>query len=189
MRSGYPRVQVDGRQQRYRQLRSLTASCGVSQIEATNSFYSISIVPPRCPTLLIDDPGPLTEQLMTDDNLPFAVRLITNTDHESLDVVSQLKPSFTADVAETTALDLSWPAGVVSLSHVALSVPPDDPLYGRHPPEDSATLFLGQIDVLGERGILRISSDWLLRIRYNPLFAVVEQRMLEWVEEFSDTAN
>ena len=33
--------------------------------------------------------------------------------------------------------------GVFSLSHVALPFPPDDPLYGRTPPDEKGRLFLG----------------------------------------------
>ena len=80
-------------------------------------------------------------------------------------------------------MDAEWPRGVISLSHVALPFPPDDPLYGRFPPEDRNTLFLGQAEIRGERGLLQISTDWLLRIRYNPFYDFMEKRVLRWLEE------
>lgn len=54
------------------------------------------------------------------------------------------KTPFSKGISKTHALGLEWPAGVLSLSHVALPFPPDDPLYGRYPPADRDTLFLGQ---------------------------------------------
>jgi hypothetical protein len=37
----------------------------------------------------------------------------------------------------------------------------------------------------GERGLVKIPDDWLLRLRYNPFYQVIESRVLEWF----DTAN
>jgi alpha-beta hydrolase superfamily lysophospholipase len=136
--------------------------------------------------ILIEDPGPLTDQLMNDPSLPFAVRLVTNEDTKSLSVVAHLKPAYANDVTETETLGLTWPRGILSLSHVALPFAPDDPLYGQYPPESGDELFLGQLDILGERGLLRISSDWLLRLRYNPFYPVLESRTLAWVATHAD---
>jgi len=70
---------------------------------------------------------------------------------------------------------------VISLSHVALPFPSDDPLYGQQSPENKDSLFLGQIAIRGERGLLKIPYDWLLRLRHNPFYDFLESRMLEWV--------
>ena len=132
--------------------------------------------------LLVSDPGPLTDRLMTDATLPFAVTLITNKDQESEAVVARYKPALSAKVTKPEALILDWPRGVISLSHVALPFSPHDPLYGEFPPDSREVLYLGQIGIRGERGLLRISSDWLLRLRYNPFYTVLEARVLEWVD-------
>jgi len=76
---------------------------------------------------------------------------------------------------------MSWAQGVLSLSHVALPFAPDDPLYGKFPPEGRNQLFLGQAAIRGERRIMKISSDWLLRLRYKPFYFVMESRILDWV--------
>ena len=34
----------------------------------------------------------------------------------------------------------------------------------------------------GERGVLKISSDALLRLRYNPFYDFLEARVIEWGE-------
>jgi hypothetical protein len=85
-------------------------------------------------TMLVSDPGPLTDRMMTDQSLPFAVTFVTNENPHSSRVVARRKAPFSLEKLDTEYLDLSWPRGVVSLSHVALPIPPDDPLYGQHPP-------------------------------------------------------
>ncbi len=45
---------------------------------------------------------------------------------------------------------------MVSLSHVALPFPPDDPLYGQRPPNDDDIVFLDDLAIKGERGVLKI---------------------------------
>jgi hypothetical protein len=133
-------------------------------------------------TLLVSDPGPLTARVMADATLPFAVTLLSNENPESASVIARHKAPFSADVTGTEPLDLAWPRGVISLSHVALPFPPDDPLYGQRPPGNEDVLFLGQMAIQGERGLLKLPSDWLLRLRYNPFYKYLERRVLEWVD-------
>jgi len=73
------------------------------------------------------------------------------------------------------------PTPTCSVSHVALPFAPDDPLYGQFRPQQSDQLYLGQIEIRGERGLMKLSSDWLLRLRYNPFYSVMEKRVIEWV--------
>ena len=133
-------------------------------------------------SLLISDPGPLTDRLMADETLPFAVTLVTNENPESTMVLARRKPPFSAEASTTEPLNLAWPAGVISLSHVALPFPPDDPLYGQRPPGNEDVLFLGQMAIQGERGLLQFPSDWLMRLRHNPFYAFLEARALAWVD-------
>ena len=135
-------------------------------------------------TVLIDDPGPLTRRLMTNDALPFALTVITNERDDSSRVVSRRKSPHSATVT-LEPLDLSWPAGVISLSHVALPFPPDDPLYGRRRSDDPDVLQLGQIAVQGELGVLRVPSDWLLRLRHNPFYEFLSERTFDWMTRVS----
>jgi hypothetical protein len=69
---------------------------------------------------------------------------------------------------------------------VALPIPPDDPLYGQRPPGNQDVLFLGQMAVQGERGTLRLSSDWLLRLRHNPFYDYLDRRALAWIDSAGD---
>ena len=133
--------------------------------------------------IMIDDPGPFTARLMDDAALPFAIELITNESPKSETVISRRKPPYSSDVATDNALDMAWPPGVISLSHVALPFPPDDPLYGRGPPSSDEVLFLGQMAIQGERGLLTIPADWMLRLRHNPFYALLESRTIRWFDE------
>jgi hypothetical protein len=133
-------------------------------------------------TMLVSDPGPLTNRMMTDQSLPFAVTFVTNENPHSSRVVARRKAPFSLEKSDTEHLDLSWPRGVVSLSHVALPIPPDDTLYGQHPPTDDALVFLGDMAIKGERGLLKIPGDWLLRLRYNPFYPYLQTRVLQWLD-------
>ena len=132
--------------------------------------------------LLVTDPAPFTVRLMRDATMPFAVRLVANETPDSHAVVAHYKPPFSPTATNTVPLGLSWPPGVISLSHIALPFSPEDPLYGRTPPGDESQLFLGEMELRGERGLLGISTNWLLRLRYNPFYSVVETRVIDWLD-------
>ena len=132
-------------------------------------------------SVLIENPGPFANRLVYDNALPFAVTLITNESLESRRVVSRRKLAFDAEFSDPVMLENPWPRSVVSLSHIGLTFPPDDPLYGQTPPEDSEQLFLGGPALRGERGVLRVPDNWFTRQRFNPFFDYMEERLIEWV--------
>jgi len=134
-------------------------------------------------TLLVSDPGPLTHRMMADPDLPFAVTFITNENPHSTRVVVRQKAPFTLEASDIENLNLHWPRGVVSLSHVALPFPPDDPLYGQSPPPDDDRVFLGDLAFKGEQGLLKLPPEWLLRMRYNPFYDYLQKRVLQWVDD------
>ena len=108
-----------------------------------------------------------------------------------LTVVGNLGPSTSAVVARTWApgathpeiedLGVEWPPGVYSLSHVALPFPPDDPIYGSEPAMAVGITVpsLGTLEPRGEKKLLRIPAGWFDRLRSNPFFGYVEDRLLE----------
>jgi alpha-beta hydrolase superfamily lysophospholipase len=131
--------------------------------------------------LTVHDPRALSTRVVGIAGLPFAVTLVTNEHADSPAVVALRQAPLSAEVSPAEPLGLAWPGGVISLSHVALPISPDDPLYGQRPPDNDDVLFLGQMAIQGERGLLLLPSDWLLRIRHNPFYAYLESRTLAWL--------
>lgn len=137
--------------------------------------------------LRIADPRALANTLVGDAGLPFTVTLVTNESPDSLAVVARRQPPFSGQFSATEPLGMSWPPSVISLSHVALPIAPDDPLYGQRPPDNTRSLYLGQMAIQGERGFFALSSDWLLRMRYNPFYAFLQATAVEWVKKSGAT--
>ncbi len=132
-------------------------------------------------TLLVSDPGPLTTALMQDDTLSFHLTIVGNEAPDSDRVVSRRKNPHSSSVS-IEPLGVDWPVGVISLSHVALPFPMDDPLYGTRPYDSEGILHLGNIAFQGERGLVKFPADWLLRLRHNPFYDFQERRALEWID-------
>jgi alpha-beta hydrolase superfamily lysophospholipase len=133
-------------------------------------------------SLLVQDPGPFTARMIADEQLPFTFTLVTNSTPDGRAVAAYTKAPYAAGHSSAEALDQNWPRGVFSLSHVALPFPPDDPLYGQQRPAERKQIFLGQQALQGERGVLKIPGDFLLRLRHNPFYAYQEARILQWLE-------
>jgi hypothetical protein len=111
---------------------------------------------------------------------PFALTVITNVDAGTMRV-HELRSAAGGGTPSVRPLDLAWPIGVSSLSHVSLPFPPDDPLYGSEPAGEQGTLRLGRVEVRGENGVLAIPAWLLMRQRSNPFHSY----MLERIDEFS----
>jgi hypothetical protein len=127
-------------------------------------------------SLLISSPGPLTQQLLEMSGRTFALTVITNASPGTLSVQERrAEPG----VEQLTArmLDLEWPSTVFSLSHVALPFAPDDPLYGYAAVQDRAHVQLGRLEVRGENGVLAIPTWMLTRLRSNPFYSYLSQRV------------
>lgn len=80
-----------------------------------------------------------------------------------------------------TPLDQSWPEDLYSLSHVALPFSPLDPLYGGSGRANSPGIRLGGFSLMGETGVLQIPAAEMLRLRWNPFYAYLLARTLEFL--------
>lgn len=81
-------------------------------------------------------------------------------------------------------LDYAWPDDVYSLTHVALPFPLDDVVYGLAPSEvDSTYPKLGQVYMLGESGALILPPALLQRLRSNPFYGYIEERLKGVINE------
>jgi hypothetical protein len=86
-------------------------------------------------------------------------------------------------VVRDRPVGLAWPPLVFSLSHVAVPFPMNDPLYGMAPDlSEDYGIRLGRLDPRGERGVLLMSVDDLMRLSCNPFFPYLEERLRAWVE-------
>jgi alpha-beta hydrolase superfamily lysophospholipase len=82
--------------------------------------------------------------------------------------------------AAVRPLNLPYPPGIFSLSHLAIPIPMDDPLYGMQPDpktRDDYGYNLGAMDARGERGALIVDQDFLTRLSSNPFFPYLLERI------------
>lgn len=126
-------------------------------------------------------PAEMLAALHSNPGNTFTLSLVTNKDASTLEVIYGRKPPG-ADESVDADLGLSWPRGIYSLSHVALPFPPEDPLYGNEERAQSPGIHLGDIALRGERGVLRIPAEEMLRIRWNPFYSFVQQKVLEFFQ-------
>lgn len=81
-------------------------------------------------------------------------------------------PDGTQSPRDTT---LAWPAGLVSLGHVALPFLPDDPVYGFVPGSGHAGLpSIGSLLLRGESGAITLALGSLTRLRSNPFWSLID---------------
>jgi len=82
-----------------------------------------------------------------------------------------------------TPLGLAWPADLFSLSHVAIPFSLDDPVYGAAKTGGGAgPIRLGALSPRGERSVLTVPLDTLMRASYNPFFGYMADRVLAWID-------
>jgi alpha-beta hydrolase superfamily lysophospholipase len=111
----------------------------------------------------------------------FRITMITNSDEEHGNVVERVIEAGTTS-ERSRPLDLSYPDGLYSLSHVAIPFPVNDGLYGANPDKsDDFGLKLGTLAPRGERNVLIASLDSLLRASSNPFFPYVKDRIAEGI--------
>ncbi|HYX19963.1 MAG TPA: alpha/beta fold hydrolase [Thermoanaerobaculia bacterium] len=125
-----------------------------------------------------------------DDRL--AALLASRDRHYRLDLVTNAKAGAPEVVARTldagaveardTPTGLAWPPQIFSLSHLATPFRPDDPLFGIAPDlSKDYGLRLGLLAPRGERGVLSVPIDQLMRLNCNPFFPYVEAKILEGI--------
>ena len=107
----------------------------------------------------------------------FRTVIITNASADTYKVVEKVTEAG-AVTEQTTELALAFPPGIFSLSHVALPFPMSDSLYGMEPDKsEDFGVNLGAIQPRGERGVLIVNLDALLRVSSNPFFPYVLGRI------------
>lgn len=138
--------------------------------------------------LLRSDPEILTNHLLKSKSLPFDLTLLTNANTSTNDVIAWRKSPGNRRAIKK-ALDLGWPPKLFSLSHLALPFPMSDPIYGGLEHTDDKKINLGNVSIRGERNILQIPDNYFIRLRYNPFFAYLQQRILEFLNAENKRAD
>ena len=109
------------------------------------------------------------ESLLQGPALPFELTVLTNSSADTEELAAIRRKAGAGDsIIEPTTM--KWPAGVFSLSHVALTFSPADPVYGAKRNRQGKLIYLGRPELLGERGVLAVPPSNLIRLRYNPFF-------------------
>lgn len=107
----------------------------------------------------------------------YQTTVIANASPESGDAIARI--TLAGETAESEQpLGLVYPADIYSLSHVALPFPVSDSLYGRSPAQrNEFGISLGTLAARGERSVLVVDLDSLMRIASNPFFPYLLQRI------------
>jgi alpha-beta hydrolase superfamily lysophospholipase len=127
-----------------------------------------------------NDPKSYLDNLLERNDLSYTLTVIANENEESRQV-HLMRKAEAGNSIETLPLGMAWPQGIHSLSHVALPFPPADPLYGENSSAENPGVHLGNAAFRGERGVLRISAAAMLRLRWNPFYPYIEQRIFDFV--------
>lgn len=125
------------------------------------------------------DPSSLTSlaSLLPAPPRNYSTRVLSNADSPSHHLEELSTAALSLD-SQRRPLDLAFPPGVFSLSHVALPFPVSDSLYGSQPdPDEDFGLHLGSLAARGERGVLVVPMDELMRLTANPFYPYLIRRI------------
>ncbi len=127
--------------------------------------------------LMKSNPSAWIKPMIESNNPNYLLTLLSNSSSEGKSVLAFSRRSGESMVLRCDT-GLSWPDDVYSLSHVALPIPPEDPVYGGDEAGPSPGISLGHLSVRGEKGVLLVPAADLLRLRYNPFHAYLRNRIL-----------
>jgi alpha-beta hydrolase superfamily lysophospholipase len=113
--------------------------------------------------------------------MPMDFTLVVNAHQETDEMIALRRPAGSTNT-ESLPLNLTWPSNLYSLSHGALPFSSDDPIYGAQPQPGNDLIFLGAVNLRGERGLLSVSPAMLARLRHNPFMPYVDQRIIEFLK-------
>jgi hypothetical protein len=107
--------------------------------------------------------------------------IVANADSSTAEVVARTIESGSTAVTDVP-IGLAWPPEIFSLTHIGVPFPMDDPLYGAEaPPNGTGLLRLGRLSPRGERGVLTVGTETLMRLSSNPFFPFMAERIRSWV--------
>jgi alpha-beta hydrolase superfamily lysophospholipase len=111
----------------------------------------------------------------------FRTTVVTNDGTSNGEEVERVVEARSTDES-TRPLAMAYPPDIYSLSHLALPFPTSDTLYGVNPDgADDFGIRLGAIAPRGERRVLIVDLDSLLRVSSNPFFPYLARRIGEGI--------
>ncbi|QLG86957.1 alpha/beta fold hydrolase [Chitinibacter bivalviorum] len=112
---------------------------------------------------------------------PYRLQLISNRSTPESQQVSIEERNADSKQLERRTTQYAWPMDIYALSHIAMPFEPADPLFGDpRLTRNQRSVHLNQT-LSGERGLLTISSNEMLRLRYNPFYALQEAEILQFI--------
>ena len=132
--------------------------------------------------LIVYNPDEIIDTLSNQPDSHFRMTLITNH-HDSTPAAIEVSWLSSSEQTTEKPLALAWPEDVYSLSHTCLPFPMDDPVYGYDTRDSHGKEMqtLGNLSIRGEQGVLTVPAGTLLRLRSNPFYAYLEQRIIDAV--------
>ncbi|MFC0180668.1 alpha/beta hydrolase [Thorsellia kenyensis] len=123
------------------------------------------------------------DQLLPQTPRNYDATVITNREKYNSEVVARTEKALTNE-AIVEPLGMNYPSEFFSLSHVAIPFSANDPLYGSSPSNPTQYgINLGSLAVRGERSVLLVDLDTLLRASSNPFYEYMTQRIADDVDE------
>lgn len=111
----------------------------------------------------------LLAELFGNAERPYRLCVVANARPDTREVVERSVPAGSTTIS-LRPLPLAWPRQVYSLSHIALPIAPDDPLYGLSCPVGGAAPH-------GEKGVLTVPMDQFMRLYSNPFFPYLREKV------------
>lgn len=71
---------------------------------------------------------------------------------------------------------IAWPNEYFAVSHVSVPISPNNALYGKNS-------TLGKMAIHGEKGVLFVSANDFMRIRYNPFFDFIKLEIQDFINQ------
>jgi esterase/lipase len=119
-------------------------------------------------------------------DLPYRLTILKNIQADSHQVAAHTRDgkSWTE-----TATGMSWPQETISLSHIAVPIPPEDPVYGTREATADTGLSLGTVSMRAEPSALLISNSLFVRCRHNPFYGHMENHIVQWLSNNNPSPN
>lgn len=94
--------------------------------------------------------------------------VVSNFKNKLTDEVEVIRYFDGKEVDESADTNLIWSPFTFSLAHISLPISPENPIYGKES-------LLGELSIKGEKGIVLMSTDMLVRLRYNEFFDYIRE--------------